>query len=325
MSIPFVFPTNQSRAIHAVNLSALTHAWRISGLLRAIPAEAVKHLLLVVSFTDTKGDCRPTLQQLAHATEVSEVKARRRLNQLLQFRWQGQPLVTATRGGDGSEVYMLVIRDTALPVVSEATDQAVSAYAVTDQTAADRARTDQTVTGQIAPAPHPTPSTEIRYEQSKEQPRERPLTQREKVIEASRRKYGRPRAEVERMIAEQMGWAPPATSTQPATSSATNAAPIQQTTQNRQPAIGDELKRQLFVLGVDQDRVDSLLLRFDRVRIEQQLAWLPYRDARDPAAFLVAAIEHDYEPPLALQREPKHQWEPKHQGRRPQEHRKTGS
>jgi len=307
MSIPFVFPTNQAHAIHSVNLSALTHAWRISGLLRAIPAEAVKHLLLVVSFTDTKGDCRPTLQQLAHAMEVSEVKVRRRLNQLLQFRWQGQPLVTATRGGDGSEVYMLVIRDTALPVVSEATDQAVSAYAVTDQTADDQARTDQTVTGQTAPAPQPTQSTEIRYEQSKEQPRERPLTQREKVIEASRRKYGRPRAEVERRIAEQMGWAPPATSTQPATSSATNAAPIQQTTQNRQPAIGDELKRQLFVLGVDQDRVDSLLLRFDRERIEQQLAWLPYRDARNPAAFLVAAIEHDYEPPLALQREPKQQ------------------
>jgi len=131
------------------------------------------------------------------------------------------------------------------------------------------------------------------------------------------------------MIAEQMGWAPPTTPTQPAKSSeptaspATNVVSNQQVSHNRQPDVGDELKRQLFVLGVDQDRVDSLLVRFDRGRIEQQLVWLPYRDARNPAAFLVAAIEHDYEPPLALQQKPKHQREPKHQEHRPQTHRKA--
>ena len=116
------------------------------------------------------------------------------------------------------------------------------------------------------------------------QPLERPLTRREEVIEVSRRKYGRPRAEVERMIAEQMGWAKPASNQQSGVTS----------------EISDALKRQLLEVGIDEDRADSLLVDLDRERIRRQLEWLPHRQVRNPIGFLIAAIEHDYEAPYAL-------------------------
>ena len=54
---------------------------------------------------------------------------------------------------------------------------------------------------------------------------------------------------------------------------------------------------------MDPERADSLLDRFDLERIQHQLDWLPYRKVRNPAGFIVAAVEGDYEKPLALRRQ----------------------
>ncbi len=84
-------------------LAAMLRTWRTTGLLQAIPAEDLKSLCFDLSFMTANGECRPTLQQLAHAMQVSEAKAHRRLEHLTQFQWQEQPLVLALRRGNGSD------------------------------------------------------------------------------------------------------------------------------------------------------------------------------------------------------------------------------
>jgi len=44
----------------------------------------------------------------------------------------------------------------------------------------------------------------------------------------------------------------------------------------------------------------DLAAEFPAWRIRQQLCWLPFRAARDPAAFLVRAIQREFEPPSRL-------------------------
>jgi hypothetical protein len=100
---------------------------------------------------------------------------------------------------------------------------------------------------------------------------------REAIVAHSRAAYARPRAEVERMILEQLGHQPRAADTD----TGPNA----------------ETRRQLLALGVLREQADLLLMNYPLERIERQIAWLPYRHAKNPARLLIAAIEHDYEPP----------------------------
>lgn len=100
---------------------------------------------------------------------------------------------------------------------------------------------------------------------------------REAVIAYSRKRYARPRAEVERMIAEQNGWELPEDAVDEATA---------------------QVRRRLLSLGVSKEQVVFLIDTFDVERIQNQLDWLPYRNARKPAHFIVAAIEDDYEEPF---------------------------
>ena len=104
-----------------------------------------------------------------------------------------------------------------------------------------------------------------------------PPSSRDVIIARSRAVYARPRAEVERMIAEQMGW----------------------------KEVGDgpeaQLRRKLLgVAGLMRDQVDLLLDRYPHERIERQLDWLPHRRAKSPARFLMAAVENDYDPPPGI-------------------------
>ncbi len=101
-----------------------------------------------------------------------------------------------------------------------------------------------------------------------------PPSSRDVVIARSRAMYARPRAEVERMIAEQMGW----------------------------KEVGDgpeaRLRRKMLnVAGLMRNQVDALLERYPHERVERQLDWLPHRNAKSPARFLMAAVENDYDPP----------------------------
>lgn len=109
---------------------------------------------------------------------------------------------------------------------------------------------------------------------------------REAVITQSRAQYARPRAEVEAMIAQQMGWEELG---EPATP---------------EEAVLVDTRQRLRLLGLTKDEVDTLVARFPIERIQRQLYYLPYRHAKSPARFLMAAIESDYEPPLALRHKP---------------------
>jgi len=100
---------------------------------------------------------------------------------------------------------------------------------------------------------------------------------RDMIIARSRALYARPRADVERMIAEQMGW----------------------------KEVGDspeaQLRRRLMgVAGLLREQIDLLITQYPPERIERQLAWLPHRRAKSPARFLMAAIEDDYDPPPVI-------------------------
>ena len=126
-------------------------------------------------------------------------------------------------------------------------------------------------------------------------------TTREAVIARSRAAYARPRAEVEAEIARLNGWEYPFVplSQRPGFDPATGSTPAlpedEQTT---------ELRRQMRAVGMAEDTISGLLTRYDRDTIRQQVTWLPYRHAKDPARFLYSAIVHAYaEPPTLRNRQ----------------------
>lgn len=162
---------------------------------------------------------------------------------------------------------------------------------------------------------------------------------REAVIEHSRRNYSRPRAEVERQIADLNGWdlpeiqvagqielpAPELTGVElpgtelPGTELPQSQLPMQdgisvqdrRLVQDTDTAIGSPLspesqqvlvRRRLLKVGVLPEQADELLAQFDLVRIQRQLMWLPYRAVRNRAGFLLAAIKDDYAAPASLYR-----------------------
>ena len=53
----------------------------------------------------------------------------------------------------------------------------------------------------------------------------------------------------------------------------------------------------LLRAGVSRPATEGLLASTDHDLLERQLVWLPYRKARDPAAFLLASIRGDYARP----------------------------
>ena len=110
---------------------------------------------------------------------------------------------------------------------------------------------------------------------------------REAVIAHSRAQYAKSREEVERQIAEMMGWGPPAFA-------------------GDDPAVA-EGKQTAFKamnnLGMPRDQALDLLSRYDLGEVERQIAWLPSRGAKNPARYLAAAIEGSYDMPLSLRRQ----------------------
>jgi hypothetical protein len=130
-----------------------------------------------------------------------------------------------------------------------------------------------------------------------------PTAPREAIIAQSRERYGRPRAEVEHQIAEQMNWKNPPQAQQSSAANpvASNNAPSN--TADAAPVDPNiELRQELVQVGILPEQADELIARFDPVRIRRQLMWLPYRIPRNRAGFLVAAIKDDYEAPPNLRR-----------------------
>lgn len=54
---------------------------------------------------------------------------------------------------------------------------------------------------------------------------------------------------------------------------------------------------ELLVLGVSRAGVEKLLSHHDLDEVERQLAYLPYRHAKRPEAFIVEAVRNKYSPP----------------------------
>ena len=243
----------------------LTKAVRTSGLLQALPPEELKSFLILLSFLTPNGACSPTVQQLAGAMHVSQGKARARMQRLAQLRFENQALVIPLTHGNGQEAYAL--NDKLIPTIEQ-------------------------------------PIEEARPEPIKAVPRER-------LIEYSRRRYAKTREEVEKQIAEINGWELPPPTAKVARDKAVRDKALSdkdasdgdssQTQPDQQPAEDSafkDLRRRLQNVGVAPDQIEYLLTTFDIEHIKKQLKWLPFRQARNPSAYLVAAIVGDYEEPI---------------------------
>ena len=57
------------------------------------------------------------------------------------------------------------------------------------------------------------------------------------------------------------------------------------------------LAMELLVLGVSKSGVERLLSQHDLDEVERQLAYLPYRKAKRPEAFIVEAVRNCYSAP----------------------------
>jgi hypothetical protein len=98
---------------------------------------------------------------------------------------------------------------------------------------------------------------------------------RDAVIAASRQKYARPRAEVEAEIERALG----------------------HRVEEKEDSPMGEAWRRLVALGVSREQVDNLLMEHGTEEALKQLNWLPERNAKSPARFVVAAIEGHYSAP----------------------------
>lgn len=65
------------------------------------------------------------------------------------------------------------------------------------------------------------------------------------------------------------------------------------------PGVVASVLDRLLEVGVSKDTASELLRSYNERRITQQLAMLPYRDAREPAAMLIKAIKEDWAPPAS--------------------------
>ena len=102
---------------------------------------------------------------------------------------------------------------------------------------------------------------------------------REEIVALSRERFARPREEVEQDIALRMGWDLP---------------------ESGDDSEETKIRRELTRLGVPREQAESLASRHSPEAVRRQIGWLPHRRARNPAAFLAAAIEGAYEAPPGL-------------------------
>ncbi len=110
---------------------------------------------------------------------------------------------------------------------------------------------------------------------------------RDAVVAYSRARYAKTREEVEKQIADMMGWSPPDFS-------------------GDDPAVAEGKQgayQAMTDAGMPKAQALDLLARFDLGAVERQINWLPQRHAKNPVRFLAAAIEGGYDRPLGLRRQ----------------------
>lgn len=81
------------------------------GLLNGLSGEACKVYLVLLSHIDKDYRCYPSQSHIAKLTGVSRTTVNRRLQELCDYRWQGEPLVTKIinkhRGAFTNNVYYI--------------------------------------------------------------------------------------------------------------------------------------------------------------------------------------------------------------------------
>jgi hypothetical protein len=70
---------------------------RTSGLLADLSDKDLKTLIAIATFMDEEGRCFPSQAALAQALGITRPAVAKRVKSLLQYRWQGKPLVTAQK------------------------------------------------------------------------------------------------------------------------------------------------------------------------------------------------------------------------------------
>mgnify|MGYP006945458466 CR=1 FL=1 len=99
---------------------------------------------------------------------------------------------------------------------------------------------------------------------------------KQRVIANTRKHYATPRAEAERMVAEQLGH------------------DILENEDQR------KLRLRLENAGLTTEQATEVLATYATDIIAQQLDWLPFRNAKNPAGYLLAAIDGGYKEPRAI-------------------------
>ena len=257
---------------------------RASGLLAALPPEAVKDLLLLLTFVTSNGHCAPTVHQIAQAMRVSQGKARSRLERLEAARWQARPLLWHGKTESGLEFFSPL--SSLAPVHEDA--QAPSAYvppppiraasreAVVAHSRAAYARSRAEVEAQIEEM--------MNYRKAQPPARHQPAKQHQAPTSVSPQRVE---------------------ATAPVPVQALVLSPEEQAALREHEEVSDLLQQ----VGLEAEQAEGLLEHYDTVRIRRQLMWLPYRRAKNPAGMLLAAVKDDYEAPPGIWRQ-KEQAEP---------------
>lgn len=242
----------------------LTPQLHTSGLLRDLSPEALHTLLGVLASVTANGSFAATPELLAPAFGLSPGRMRERLRRLTTLTWQEKPLLSEQVSESGMRTF-------------------------TPAPALLAIRHSLIVPGSGRPG---TPISPPHYlgSQSSGPPVRGGF--REQVIARSRSLYGRPRAQVEADINRFLQGKQPLTVEPPVEEEETPTTPA--------GVARLALKRRLLARGLTLEQATLLLDTYPLPRIEQQVEWLPLRHARNPVGFLMAAIEGDYEPPLAV-------------------------
>lgn len=114
---------------------------------------------------------------------------------------------------------------------------------------------------------HPTPPPNLT---------ENNFVSKRRIVAHSRHRYARPRTEVERLVAAQPG------------------------NDSEEPDEQRKLRARLENTGVTTEQAKDIITNYNGHVIAQQLDWLPFRHAKNPAGYLLAATEGDYSEPRGV-------------------------
>jgi len=246
-------------------------ALRASGLLAALPPEALRDLLLLLTFVTPNGHCAPALPQIAHAMRVSQGKARSRLERLQAVRWQARPLLWHGQSESGLEIF------SPLPALCPVRENAVPPSAYVPPPPIQAAGRQAVIAHSRAAYARPRAEVEAQIEEM-----------------MGYRKASRPSQPCQGSTPAAQGSAPAGNSEQSLEAERPALTPeVQEARRER-----EEVRELLLRAGLEAEQAQGLLEHYDLVRIRRQLMWLPYRRAKNPAGMLIAAVKDDYEAPL---------------------------